>query len=322
MADGGKWRNNLIEKVHIFGGAWTDQKLGILQRYLADYTKALSKQRFRKVYIDAFAGTGARESSAKAKQKENERLQSESEFKQTELLASVDPTEPDAESVLSFLDGSARVALKCRPSFDQYIFIEKSPSRCRKLEQLKIDFPLAARNIFIEQADANKAIQDMCRKSWGNQRAVLFLDPYGAQVRWATIEAIAGTQAIDLWVLFPLGGVNRMLTQSGEIPPMWRLRLNELFGDEDWAKEFYKLDENPTLFDDPVQRVLKAETRVISDYFLKRLRSCFPYVASQPAVLYNSKNSPLFLFCFAAGNPGTGGQIALRIASHILNMGM
>jgi hypothetical protein len=36
-----------------------------------------------------------------------------------------------------------------------------------------------------------------------------------------------------------------------------------------------------------------------------------------PAVLRNSKNSPLYLFCFAAGN-SKGVPIALSIASHIL----
>ena len=33
----------------------------------------------------------------------------------------------------------------------------------------------------------------------------LFLDPYGMQVEWATIESIAHTQAIDLWLLFSAG---------------------------------------------------------------------------------------------------------------------
>ncbi|MEW6074198.1 MAG: hypothetical protein AB1726_16580 [Planctomycetota bacterium] len=55
------------------------------------------------------------------------------------------------------------------------------------------------------------------------RRKVLFLDPYGMQVEWVTIEAVAQTKAIDLWVLFPLGvGVNRLLTKSGEIPESWR----------------------------------------------------------------------------------------------------
>ena len=290
---------------------------------MAAYTTALSKQPFEKTYIDAFAGTGYREkSSTRAKQHETERLLLEGEPKQAELLESLSNAEEDEESVQDFLDGSARIALKCRPPFDRYIFIEKRPSRCKKLDQLKTEFSSVSGKISIEQDNSNTFIQKMCKQNWRDKRAVLFLDPYGTQVCWETIEAIAATKSIDLWVLFPLGGVNRMLTQSGEIPAMWRKRLNELFGSEDWDKEFYKLEEFPSLFEEPVQKIFKAKTEVISKYFLKRLRSCFPHVAPQPAVLYNSKNSPLFLFCFAAGNPGTGGKIALRIASHILKMGM
>ena len=44
-----------------FGGDWTDQKLSVLRKYLDAYTTALSRLDFRTVYIDAFAGAGARE---------------------------------------------------------------------------------------------------------------------------------------------------------------------------------------------------------------------------------------------------------------------
>ncbi|GAI54351.1 unnamed protein product, partial [marine sediment metagenome] len=55
---------------------------------------------------------------------------------------------------------------------------------------------------------------------WQNNRAVLFLDPYGMQVNWETIKAIANTEAIDLWYLFPFGiGVNRLLQKdAGKMP--------------------------------------------------------------------------------------------------------
>jgi hypothetical protein len=41
-------------------------------------------------------------------------------------------------------------------------------------------------------------------------------------------------------------------------------------------------------------------------------------VAEKPKVFYNSRNSPLFLFFFAVGNP-RGAPIALKIAQHLLN---
>jgi hypothetical protein len=44
-----------------FGGDWTEAKLGVIAKYLRGYTRALKEQPFRKAYIDAFAGTGYRQ---------------------------------------------------------------------------------------------------------------------------------------------------------------------------------------------------------------------------------------------------------------------
>jgi len=63
------------------------------------------------------------------------------------------------------------------------------------------------------------------------------------QVEWSTVEAIAATKAIDLWLLFPLGiGVNPLLTRSAEIPEAWRHRLDLLLGTTEWFDEFYRVE--------------------------------------------------------------------------------
>src|SRR5581483_9947548 len=130
----------------------------------------------------------------------------------------------------------------------------------------------------------NVEIQDICgkNKNWSSHRAVLFLDPYGMQVEWRTIEAIAATKAIDLWLLFPLGiGVNRLLTKSSDIPVSWRRRLDVLLGTEDWYDEFYRVDSTQqSLFGDAEDRVVKATTETIGRYFTKRLKSVFFDVAT------------------------------------------
>ena len=54
-------------------------------------------------------------------------------------------------------------------------------------------------------------------------------------------------------------------------------------------------------------------------FYQERLRTIFPAVADNPRVLLNSRNQPLFQLFFAAANHGRGGQIALRIATHILD---
>lgn len=296
-------------KGHQFGGDWTTAKLDVLAKYLSAYTMALkdkpSRERpFIKGYIDAFAGTGYRDAV---------RDDGRDEASQEALF----PDLADADSQL-LLHGSARRALGTVPPFDRYVFIEKSAARCDALESLRIEFPSLAANIRVRRGEANAEVRDLCSRDWSSHRAVLFLDPYGMQVEWATIEAVAATKAIDLWLLFPLGmGVNRLLTRSGDIPPAWRDRLTALLGTPDWYDEFYGVERTPTLFGEDQEHVVKATMETIGRKFTERLKSMFPGVADPPGVLRNSRNHPLYLFCFAAGNE-RGKDIALRIANHLL----
>jgi three-Cys-motif partner protein len=60
----------------------------------------------------------------------------------------------------------------------------------------------------IVQDDANVYVQQYCRAIHPSTRAVVFLDPFATQVEWDTVEAIAATHAMDVWILFPLMAVN------------------------------------------------------------------------------------------------------------------
>jgi three-Cys-motif partner protein len=185
---------------------------------------------------------------------------------------------------------------------------------------LKAEFPQLANKITSVNQEANEYIQNLCKKDWlkTNHRAVMFLDPYGMQVKWETIEAIARTKAIDLWILFPLGvAVNRLLRNDGQISPKIKQRLDELFGTSEWQEHF--LQENPQidLFDQTPKLMKKVNLKGIADYFNDRLKTIFEKVANNPLYLTNSKNNPLYLLCLASGNP-KGADIAIRIAQHIL----
>jgi three-Cys-motif partner protein len=292
------------KKDHQFGGDWTTRKLEILSGYLAAYGKALENQQFTVAYIDAFAGTGYRTPQVSA--------QSGSSFLFPDLAAA----EPQ-----SLLDGSARLALQVEPQFDRYVFIERDRDRCQALESLKNEFPELSSAIDVRPGDANQIIQEMCARNWRKRRAVLFLDPYGMQVDWQTIEAVARTKAIDMWLLFPLGiGVNRLLLKNpAEIPESWRQRLTLLLGTDEWEHALYKTERVNMLFGEE-EMVVKASLDGIAAFFVNRLKTRFPGVAEHPAVLSNSKGSPLYLFCFAAANE-KGAPIALRIADHLLKVG-
>jgi three-Cys-motif partner protein len=285
---------------HKFGGDWTTRKLSVLGKYLKAYTTALKSKRFSKEYIDAFAGSGYRTPSR------------EPEPTESPLFPDLAAKEPQ-----EFLDGSARIALKTTPGFDRYLFIERSPDRCKRLEALKIEFRDLSERICVIRGDANEEIIGLCRRDWRSHRAVVFLDPYGMQVRWTTVVAIAETKAMDLWLLFPLGiGVSRLLPKSGNVPESWRRRLDEFLGTTEWYDEFYRVLREPTILGTTEERVVKVSNATIGRWFRDRLRTVFPEVA-EPLVLRNSTNCPLFLFCFAAGN-ARGAPIALRIANHLL----
>ena len=294
---------------HRFGGDWTDAKLAVLAKYLKSYTTALKdkparEKPFRKEYIDAFAGTGTRTA------RESESIRGTETLPYAELVES---------APLKLLDGSAQLALQVEPRFDKYIFIEQNLERCQQLEGLKSEFPALKDDIDVRQGEANEIIQQLCAdpQKWYLRRAVLFLDPYGMQVEWKTIEAVASTKAIDLWLLVPLGmGMNRLATKSGKLPESWRQRMNAFLGTEDWYDEFYKAETMPTLFGDSQVQV-KASMDVRARYFNNRLKQVFAGVAEEPGVLLNSSNNPLYLLCFAVGNE-RGKEIALRIANHLL----
>jgi three-Cys-motif partner protein len=139
------------------------------------------------------------------------------------------------------------------------------------------------------------------------------------QVEWKTIEAISQTQAIDLWLLFPLGvAVNRLLRRDGQIDATLRDKLDSLFGTTEWFDAFYQTEKMQTLFgeEEHLKKVVNLEQ--IGQYFVERLKTVFPRVAENPLRLYNSRKNPLYLLCFAAGNP-RGAPIAVKIAQDILH---
>lgn len=284
-----------------FGGSWTKDKLERVRRYLVEYAKIMRKRRYRFAYVDAFAGTGYR-------------IADEPDTEAVRLFPEL--FEPEARG---FLDGSARIALASEPRFHEYVFIERRKSRCNELEMLRKDFPEKAEDIRIVPEEANAYLCKMCAETdWTKQRAVVFLDPYGMQVEWKTLLAVAKTQAIDLWLLFPLGvAVSRLLVRDGNIPESWRARLDTLFGTHDWFDAFYVTETQRGLFGEVEQTRRAADIGRIGQYFLDRLNSVFAGVARNPLALRSSKNTPLFLLCFATANPFAV-EPALRIAEYIL----
>jgi len=291
---------------HVFGGDWTREKLERVSKYLKAYTTIFHAneraRHFTTYFVDAFAGTGDRMDSNIPGVIESPLLDVE--------------CDPD---LIGLQKGSSRIALEVEPAFDRYLFIEHSKKRVAELEKLKDLYPSRAKDIQIECGDANTVLKNWCQETdWRRFRAVVFLDPYGMQVDWSTIEAIAATKAIDLWMLFPIGqAVNRLLINRQPPPEGWANALTRTFGEDAWRPRFYKKSVQQSLFGEEEFETKIANFADIEAYFLERLGSVFESVAKNPLLLCNSRGTPIYLLCFAVGNK-TGAPKAVRMAQDIL----
>lgn len=287
-----------------FGGDWTERKLDALAAYLGKYTTALSKQPFQLEYIDAFAGTGYREIA---------------EYREGPGASLFGETADEAME--KYLEGSAARALKIARPFHRYAFVELSADKVRKLEQLKSANGKLAERIEIVQSDANTYLAARAQENWikAGRRAVVFVDPFGMQVNWHTIEGLAATKAVDLWLLYPVSAINRLLSRSGVRFDSWRARLDRVFGGPAWFNAFYKKTPAQSLF--PSVEDARYEKSIDIDgltaYMVGKLETVFAQVVKKPLVLLARNQTPLFALCFAAANP-KGAPIACRIAKHIL----
>jgi len=280
-----------------FGGRWSLFKLDVVASYLGAFNLALSKTKFRRIYIDAFAGSG--------------------DF--TFASADVAPLF-DEEAAQSVHAGSARRALSCNPPFHELHFVERKPANARALRALAGQFDRAG-SVGVHEGDASREVARLCETTdWRSARGVIFLDPYGNQVEWSTLAAIART-TLDVWYLFPLSGVYRNAPHSRDaLTPDKRATLNRILGTADWENRFYRRDsaQFSLLADDGPDEWRTEDVDGIEAYVTERLRAVFARV-EPPARLVGPTGAPLFSLFFAMSNRSEKAQaLALKIARHLL----
>jgi three-Cys-motif partner protein len=291
---------------HRYGGRHSDDKTARLREYLQAFATALKNRGFRLVYIDACAGSGGR----------------------TEVL----PALPllggdDASPQIITVPGSARLAMEVVPPFDHLLLVENNPDRYAALERLAAEFP--KQKIECHCGDANEAMQTFCRKApWrgsneapNGMRGVVFLDPYGMEVDWPTVEAIAATESLDLWYFFPLMGLYRQAANKAPaIDAGKRTRLNKVLGTDEWERAWYGTPHGPTdLLGDTADAIRTADVAAIERYVKHRLETVFKGAVLDPLRIYHERRFPLASLFFAVSNPNSKAvQVASRIAKHIL----
>jgi three-Cys-motif partner protein len=285
---------------HIFGSPATELKLSVVEAYLRAYTTALRGKFPELWYIDAFAGTGERTEIIPARR--------EGLFRQ--------------QSAIITRRGSAKIALDVAPPFAKLIFVEKRRQAVKALCALRDEQP--GRDIQVIGGDANVEIPKLIKfVNWRRIRAVMFLDPYGMNVGWETLEAIAKTRAIDVWFLFSLSGLYRQAARSASaIDEKKRAAITRVLGTDDWERELYTASPRG-LFPNEAPRLRRtADVGRLQDYVRARLKMIFPVVLPPLPLPPHQRPQKFSLFFAISNDEGPAIGLATRIASHILKSGM
>jgi three-Cys-motif partner protein len=272
-------------------GPWAKDKLNSLLAYLDYYTTRLKNQGWLqgRWYVDAFAGPGL----SPVRQTKSSGVESQG------ILEGLlhDDSEPEA---IEYVKGSPRVALELPNPFDHYVFIESDPDRVTELESLKAEF--SQTDVQVLPGDANERLLELLSRqiNWRKNKGVVFLDPFGMQIPWSTIERIGQTRGLETIINFPWAmAINRLLMRSGEIPQAWQRRLDQTFGSGDWRDLVY--EERSDLLGSQRRKREDATERMLG-WFSSRLKQAFGH-ASDAQLIKNTRGNSLYYLIWAGPHP-------------------
>ncbi|GGG99170.1 three-Cys-motif partner protein TcmP [Pedobacter zeae] len=269
-----------------FGGSWTETKIEILEKYTFAYLTIMNKYPFHITYFDGFAGSG------------EIKIGNEDDYKVIEGAA---------QKIVDI--GSPR-------SFDIYYFVEKDETKKQRLEATVKS--KRSNNVFVVAEDCNVVLERLAGFLRKNKmrRALVFLDPFGMNLDWSSIENLKGL-GVDLWLLSPTGvGANRLLKKDLNISEAWWKRLEKFFGiDRDLiTKSIYKEEIVTDLFGSRtiITKSSKANNKLFEIY-TEKIKTIFGLV-SNPYVIVNRNNSLMYHFFCASNNAS-----AIKIANDLVN---
>jgi three-Cys-motif partner protein len=267
---------------HVFGGAWTEAKLEIVAAYAKAFQTALKNRPFETWYVDPFAGSGERV--------------------EKRIAGGLLEGRPIEEEEIAFA-GSARRALEIAPPFHHYRFADTKASHVAALQRLITEHP--ERDIQVWPGDGNECVHDLLSRSpWTGrngwkQRGIVFLDPYGMNVTWETLQLIACTERLDVWFLFAAKAVRQQLGPSlDRVDEHKAAALDRFFGQPNWREEFFRPGRQGGLFDDdPGGARTATNLQAIGQYARKRFQEAFCWVSVPKSLTVNNVPDYFQLYC-------------------------
>jgi three-Cys-motif partner protein len=252
-------------------GRWSELKLEIVEKYGAAYTAAFSgKGRgLKKYYIDAFSGPGVHLSRDTGQE----------------------------------IEGSPARALKVRPSFDHFYFIDMNPDKTAYLKKLYG----GRRDVDIITDDATAYLTGTLLPTIQYEkynRALCLLDPYGLHLDWEVMRQAGQSRAVDMFLNFPVMDMNRntIWRSPDRVPQDGIDRMNRFWGDGSWRQAAYVESPQFNLFTAPEQ--VKQDNYAIVAEFRNRLKNLagFEFVP-EPLPMKNSNNAVVYYLFLASAKP-------------------
>jgi three-Cys-motif partner protein len=253
-------------------GRWSELKLEIVEKYGAAYTTAFAGSKgkgLRKYYIDAFSGAGVHLSKETGQQ----------------------------------IEGSPARALKVRPPFDHFYFIDLNPQKTAYLKTLSQD----RRDVDVVTADATIYLTQTLLPTIQYEkfnRALCLLDPYGLHLDWEVMRQAGQSRAVDMFLNFPVMDMNRnAIWKSPERAPESGIdRMNRFWGDDTWRQAAYAESAQYNLFSAPDR--VKQDNDTVVAAFRERLKNVagFDFVP-EPLPMRNSNNAVVYYLFLASPKP-------------------
>lgn len=293
-----------------FGDEYTKQKLETVERYLKPYSTALNGK-FKLLYVDACAGSGASIPRSATRAEAEDAQQALDGFGRPVI---------DSDQIVI---GSALRALGVSPPFHRYLFNDLDSKNVESLrEAIEGEFAHLNERIVTTSLDANEMLRQMVSSyDWRETRAVVFLDPFGLQIKFETLKMLAQTRAVDLWYLVPVFAMYRQVSGDGEINPDGGPRVDAALGTTAWRESAVKVEPVPQdLFESATFRTKRAMDILAFEGFAKdRLASAFGGRVLDKTLPLGKNGVHYFSLMFAWANPSNKAEeLAKKFAAAVL----
>ena len=297
-----------------WGGQWSITKLDSVEKYLESYLMVMKNVAVRfgwhLLYIDAFSGSGA-------------------QHIKKEHVGEIDL---EGNEITDFVQGSTMRALtvtekleaKGTNGFEHFDFIDMDQNALDTLRaRVEEEHPALLNRCQFHNGDSNKLLPALVHQyTWSKIRGVVFIDPYRANFNRTLLEEVASTGSLDVWFLFPLSAIGRMMARRSErISEEWEKKLDDFFGSHDWYSRLYKEKTQTSLFDTIDTYAIREEGYdELLLYTKEWLEGIFGSGnVLEPLRLNGANNSPLFALIAATSSKSQNAINAWkRIAKYIL----